>query len=115
MAAPVVHFEITGKDGKALQKFYKQVFGWKIDARNPMNYGMVDTGSRKKLTGGVSSAMGEGGWVTIYIQVKDTDKMLKKIEKAGGKVLMPTMRVPDGPTIAQFADPEGNRVGLIKA
>ena len=116
MASPVVHFEIVGKDGKALQAFYKKIFGWKIDANNPMNYGMVDTGARaRKLGGGVGPTMGGAGWVTVYVQVDDTDKALKKIEKAGGKTLMPTTKVPKGPTIAQFADPEGNRVGLIKA
>jgi len=42
MANPVTWFEVTGKDGKKLQDFYSGVFGWKIDASNPMNYGMVD-------------------------------------------------------------------------
>ena len=28
MANPVVHFEITGKDGKKLQDFYSSAFGW---------------------------------------------------------------------------------------
>ena len=42
MANPVVHFEVTGKDGKKLQDFYSKAFGWKIDASNPMNYGIVD-------------------------------------------------------------------------
>ena len=32
MANPVVHFEIMGKDGAALQKFYADLFGWTIDA-----------------------------------------------------------------------------------
>jgi predicted enzyme related to lactoylglutathione lyase len=41
MGKQVVHFEIIGKDGKRLQDFYSQLFGWKIDANNPMNYGMV--------------------------------------------------------------------------
>ena len=30
MASPVVHFEICGKDEKALRAFYKKIFGWKI-------------------------------------------------------------------------------------
>ena len=31
MGQPVVHFEIIGKDGEALQKFYSDVFGWELD------------------------------------------------------------------------------------
>ena len=34
MGQPVVHFEITGKDGKRLQEFYAKLFDWHIDAAN---------------------------------------------------------------------------------
>ena len=44
MANHVVHFEILGTDGKKTQAFYGNLFGWKIDANNPMNYGLVDCG-----------------------------------------------------------------------
>ena len=45
MGNPVVHFEVAGKDGPALQKFYGDLFDWKIDNSNPMGYGLVDTDS----------------------------------------------------------------------
>ncbi len=41
MADPVIHFEIIGTDAAALQKFYGQLFGWDIDAANPLQYGSV--------------------------------------------------------------------------
>ena len=41
MGDPVVHFEVVGRDGPALQSFYSELFGWKISADNPMSYGMV--------------------------------------------------------------------------
>ena len=41
MADKVVHFEICGSDGKRLRNFYTSLFGWKIDANNPMEYGIV--------------------------------------------------------------------------
>jgi uncharacterized protein len=41
MADKVMHFEIHGKDGKQLREFYASLFGWKIDANNPMQYGLV--------------------------------------------------------------------------
>jgi predicted enzyme related to lactoylglutathione lyase len=34
--------------------------------------------------------------------------------KARDEILMPPMKVPGGPRIAQFADPAGNRVGLVE-
>ena len=36
-----MHFEVIGKDGEKLQSFYSELFGWEIDADNPMNYGIV--------------------------------------------------------------------------
>jgi predicted enzyme related to lactoylglutathione lyase len=30
MAQRVVHFEVHGKDGERLQRFYASLFGWKI-------------------------------------------------------------------------------------
>jgi len=41
MGHPVVHFEIIGQDGAKLQRCCSELFGWQIDADNPMNYGVV--------------------------------------------------------------------------
>ena len=43
MAAPakVIHVEVTGKDGPALQKFYSDIFDWKLDTDLPDGYGMA--------------------------------------------------------------------------
>ena len=37
MGDPVVHFEIAGPDGPALQQFYRDLFGWKIDELGPQD------------------------------------------------------------------------------
>ena len=52
--------------------------------------------------------------VTVYVQVLDLDETLRVAESMGGKTVMPPMDVPNGPTIAQLQDPEGNVIGLIK-
>jgi predicted enzyme related to lactoylglutathione lyase len=41
---PVIHCEVHGSDAKKSQEFYASVFGWDIDANNPLNYGMVAKG-----------------------------------------------------------------------
>jgi uncharacterized protein len=41
MGQPVVHFEVIGKDGAKLQHYYAELFGWEIDANNPLKYGTV--------------------------------------------------------------------------
>lgn len=116
MANPVLHWEITGKDAKKLHEFYGKLFDWKIDANNPMNYGMVNTGGEGGINGGIGPAPhGHSGSVTFYVQVPKLEDQLKKAQGLGGKTIMPPMQVPNGPRIASFADPEGNVVGLFEA
>jgi predicted enzyme related to lactoylglutathione lyase len=113
MGSHVVHFEVTGKDGPALQRFYADAFGWKVDANNPGGYGMV-RGDEHQITGGIGAAAeGTPGGVTFYIHTADPKATLTKIEKLGGKVLMPLTQVAPETTIALFADPEGHVVGLM--
>ena len=113
MGAHVIHFEVTGKDGKALQHFYSEAFGWKLDTNNPGGYGMVRDGE-KGLTGGFgAAAQGSPGGVTFYVHTDDPKGTLAKIEKLGGKVIMPLTEVAPETTIALFADPEGHVVGLM--
>ncbi len=117
MSAPVVHFEIISADAARLQDFYRNIFGWKIDANNPMNYGMVDTGAAGRgIPGGVGAPSPEGGgYLTFYIEVASIDATLAKVLEVGGAVVMPKTAVPSGPTIAQFRDPVGYRIGLVEA
>jgi predicted enzyme related to lactoylglutathione lyase len=113
MASHVVHFEVTGKDGKALQHFYSEAFGWKLDTNNPGGYGYVRDAD-KTLTGGIGDApQGMPGGVTFYINTDDPKATLEKIEKLGGRILMPLTQVAPEITIALFADPEGHVVGLM--
>jgi predicted enzyme related to lactoylglutathione lyase len=112
MAHPVTHFEVIGKDGAKLREFYSSLFGWQIDANNPMNYGMVSA-AEGGIGGGV--AQGDAPATRFYVQVPDPAATLREVEAKGGKTVMPAMEVPGGPTIAQFADPEGNVIGLVKS
>ena len=114
MGNPVVHFEITSRDHEKLTSFYSDVFDWKLTPYEGMPYTSVDTGEHP--TGGIgASPEGSPGHVTVYVMVDDPEKALKDIEARGGKTVQPVMEVPGGPTIALFADPAGNTVGLIKS
>jgi predicted enzyme related to lactoylglutathione lyase len=113
MPNPVTHFEITGKDGEALKKYYGDLFGWSIDSNNSMNYGMISAQDNRGAGGGISATQDGGpGMVTVYVEVSSVQEYLDKAVALGGKVLMPAMAVPDGPTIGMFADPEGHVIGL---
>ena len=112
MAARVIHVEVTGKDGPALQKFYSDVFGWDLDTNNPDGYGMIrqDNG----ITGGIGGTRdGSAGNVTFYVHSEDPAGVLKRAQEQGGQVLMPLTEVAPETTIALFADPEGHIVGIM--
>ncbi len=113
MADKVVHFEVTGSDGKRLQDFYAALFDWNVDANNPMQYGMV-SGEQSGIGGGICQSQGRPQ-VTFYVEVRDLAAALSKAQKLGGKTVMLPMQVPGGPEIAQFSDPDGNVIGLLKA
>lgn len=116
MANPVTWFEIIGNDAAKLHKFYADVFDWKLS--DPMadmgNYSMVDNAG-EGIGGGIGGAMDGKARTTIYIQVADPQAALDKAVANGATVLMPVMNVMEGVTIAMFADPEGNTMGLLQA
>ena len=114
MSHPVTHFEVLGPDGKKLQQFYASLFGWKVDANNPMDYGMVEK-EGNGIGGGISNSMDGQSRVTFYVEASDPQAVLDQAQKLGGKLVMPLMDVPGGPTIGQFADPAGNVIGVAKA
>ena len=112
--SPVVHWEVNGPDGPALHKFYNELFGWNVDGNNEWNYGLVPS-EMGGIGGGIGQSMDGGGpRTTIYVQVPDPQATLDAIEKAGGQTLMPVTEIPGAATIALFADPDGNVVGLMK-
>jgi hypothetical protein len=119
MAAPVTHFEINARDSKRANEFYSSLFGWKIeptsDASTGMIYGMVNTGVKMGINGGIGQTQPGGSpSVTFYVQVEDLQSHIDRVVALGGRVIVPLTEVPGMVTFAQFADPEGNIVGIIK-
>jgi uncharacterized protein len=114
MSAPVTHFEINLKDAPRGHEFYSQIFGWKLPAIPGMTYRMVDTGVRMGINGGVGQrdVLDQPG-VMFYVQVEDLQSHLDRAVSLGGRVILPPHEVPGMVTFAQFADFEGNVVGLV--
>ncbi|MBI4234591.1 MAG: VOC family protein [Chloroflexi bacterium] len=115
MPNPVVHFEIMGKDAKKTQAFYSNLFGWKIDSNNPMQYGLVDTGVKGAIGGGVGADEDGKPAVRFFVEVHDLQAYLKRAQQLGGKTIMPPTEIPNMVTMAMFVDPDGNVIGLVEA
>jgi predicted enzyme related to lactoylglutathione lyase len=120
MGQPVVHFEVIGKDGAALRSYYSELFGWSIDANNPMNYGVVAREENLSADGiGIGGGIGQGpegypGHVTFYVEVPDVEASLAKAESLGGTRMMGPDEVMEGLVIGMFTDPEGHTIGVIQ-
>ena len=121
MGQAVVHFEVVGKDGEKLQRYYGELFGWNVNADNPMQYGMVDAKDNTSMTGdnGIGGGIGQGpdgyeGHVTFYVAVPDVEQALQKAESLGGTRVMGPEKIMDMVELGQFKDPEGNVIGLVK-
>jgi uncharacterized protein len=121
MGQPVVHFEVIGKDGEKLQGYYSELFDWKIDAGNPMNYGVVQREDNTNADGvGIGGGVAQGpegydGHITFYVEVPDVGATLAKAEELGGQRIFGPDEVPGMEMIlGQFTDPEGHVIGLIQ-
>jgi predicted enzyme related to lactoylglutathione lyase len=115
MGAPVVHWEINSRDAGRAQEFYSNLFGWTVNADNPMRYGLVHTGVEMGINGGIGQTQdGMPPSVIFYVQVEELQSYLDKAVQMGGRIIMPVTEVPDMVTMALFADPEGNVIGLVK-
>jgi predicted enzyme related to lactoylglutathione lyase len=112
-AIPIVHWEIQARNADALHGFYRDLFGWTIDANNEMKYGMVESAGKGGINGGIGGSPDSTSRVVVYAQVKDINDTLEKVESLGGKTVMP--RTDIGVVImALFQDPDGNTFGVIE-
>ncbi len=115
MPNPVTWFEIIGNDPIKLQKFYKDVFGWKLGDPMPEmgNYSLLDNEGHG-IGGGVGGSMDGKTRVSVYIEVDDPEAYMKKATEAGATMTMPVSEVAPGVVFGMIADPEGNPIGLMK-
>ena len=110
----VIHFEIVGKDGAALQRYYSALFGWTVNTDNPGGYGMTDPSQTGVVVGIGDTPDGSAGRVTGYVRVASVDAALAKGTELGGTVIMPKFS-PDGTAqLGLLADPQGNIIGLTE-
>ncbi len=124
MGNPVVHFEIAGPDGPALQQFYRDLFGWNIEVLDEeMGFYGIVSANEGGVGGGIFQTEGNtpaeyadvmpSSHVTVYIQVDDLQATLDKISKIGGsQAIPPTEIAPGMGSIAMFTDPANNFMGL---
>jgi predicted enzyme related to lactoylglutathione lyase len=106
-------------DPKAVQPFYRDVFGWKFDKfeGGPIEYWLVTTGDDKDpgINGGITRPReGQSSGTLNTIAVSSLDQTIKKIEQRDGKICVPKMAIPKIGWLAYAQDPAGNVFGIIQ-
>ncbi|HLI56456.1 MAG TPA: VOC family protein [Actinomycetota bacterium] len=119
MGHPVAHFEVMGANPARLREFYTGIFGWstKYPPRpdDPLEYTMISTGSSDQaIEGGIGKAQQGSRFLTFYVSVGDLAATLAEVEARGGATVLPPTQVGPAVAIAQFTDPDGNVVGLLR-
>jgi predicted enzyme related to lactoylglutathione lyase len=120
----IVHFEIPAKDAKKLMKFYVDLFEWKMEKVQWMDYWLVETVPvdkqgrplRPGINGGLYQKDKHSQNMTPvnYINVESVDEYVKKIEALGGKIIVPKQEIPDVGWSAIAVDLDGNYFGIFQ-
>lgn len=113
MACPVVHFEIGCRNTEKTAGFYKKLLDWEMQSHGPASMVMASQGG----IGGHIHSLGHEphNYITVYAQVDDLAKYLKKAESLGGTTIIPPTEVPGMGHFAWIQDPEGTTFGLWKS
>jgi predicted enzyme related to lactoylglutathione lyase len=112
MDNPVVHFEINGTDGQALEKFYSEVFGWHVQSLPELGYATIDTHAGSGINGGIGTIRQGDPLATFYVETPDLYATLARAESLGANMILPVSDI--GPAkLAVFKDPQGNVMGIV--
>jgi uncharacterized protein len=131
---PVVHFEMPAKDKKRTAKFYSDAFGWRMtqlgaEMGDYLLAGTTEVDEKNmmpKIPGAINGGFfdyrdKEGYNIPhLVISVDNLEKSMKKVEKAGGKILGGMKgpgtvdNIPGIGKYVSFEDSEGNRVGMLQ-
>ena len=124
---PVIHFEMPYDDPDRLAKFYKAVFGWKMQAMGEQmgNYVLAtttasDANGRPTTPGAINGGFfpKKPDWPmqhpSVVVGVDDIKAAMGKVKAAGGSVLGEPMDIPGVGTYVSFVDTEGNRASLLQ-
>lgn len=115
-------FEIPATDLDRAQKFYEAIFGIQLDPIDTPNIKMRMFPVDDPMSGIGGAVVDSGGFhkpsatdgPLIYLNGNpDVQKILDKVEAAGGKIMVPKTEIsPEYGYMGVFIDTEGNRIGL---
>jgi predicted enzyme related to lactoylglutathione lyase len=107
--------DLSSSDAEASRAYYGKLFGWKIEVSPDPQYGgyaIAKIGDKDVAgIGPQMSPEAPTAW-TVYIGSADVADTAKKVEAAGGKVVVPPMKVGDQGSMLIVQDPSGAFLGV---
>ena len=117
MNNPIQWLEIPTADLERAKSFYSNVFNLQLQ--------YIEMPDSKMYMFGEPNNVGSGGAIyqsdegkpsangsTVYFSCEDLSNELGKVEKEGGKVVVPKTDIGEFGFFAHIIDTEGNRIGL---
>ena len=114
----LAHFAINAKDVEGARRFYETVFGWSFEAWGPPDFYRVRTSpsgvrgalqQRRELVEGTKTV----GFECTFA-VDDVDEVARRVQAAGGRILMAKTTITGVGDLIWFQDPDGNAAGAMR-
>lgn len=109
--------ELLTTDVAGAKAFYGELLGWTLqdDNSHGMEYTIAKMG--ETMIGGIMAippqAKGMPPAWGAYVTVDNVDALIPRVEKLGGKIVVPPMDIPDLGRFVVIQDPQGAVVSLI--
>lgn len=106
--------DYTAIDLPAAQQLYAEVLGWTFTEGQPEYGGYLTCLRQDRPAAGMAPQMSpdEPAHWTTYFAADDADDAVKRIDAAGGTVVVPPMQVGDMGRMVVALDPQGHAFGL---
>jgi predicted enzyme related to lactoylglutathione lyase len=116
-----VHFEIHATDPERAITFYTTVFDWSFERWGTNPYWLISTGDGPGIDGGLVPRQGpapsDNAPVNAFpntMEVPDLEASVRRVQQAGGAVLVPKTPLPGVGWLAYCQDTEGNIFGIME-
>jgi predicted enzyme related to lactoylglutathione lyase len=109
----ICHIEIPSKDFDKARRFYGDLFNWKFQDMEGMDYLLFNPPDG--VGGGFSknAEFASEPGISLYVEVEDIEAIIKKAGGLGGQC--PRGKTPISPEhgfFAELIDLEGNKIGI---
>ncbi len=116
--AKLVHLDISAADPERAARFYATAIGWsaqKLDGPEPYWLVATEPGDPTAVGAGIGRRAESWQSVTPTVGVDSADECARKVERAGGTILIPKTFVPGVGHLVTFRDTEGNVFAALEA